>query len=302
MDDSFGDGSYDGLSGAEDFDDYANYSGESFSDHLPCSDTYVIPGQSDIGYFATFSVEALKAFNLDSEEGWIFAIIAVEGFQEWCCVNYCDASRSNRCSVLLQCMSVMLTATRATGIFRNASRTYMFLWACEVWDEFYYYFVDLANWTSSFTGKVSALPVTAKDIKKATNSTNKIAASFDCSKDLMRTVASNSAIRNWFLDLDTSWISFLPIAENSLSNQIDWTGSFANLSIILLPYNIKTPNISEGSILNTPLLANVERVEYVNERKKVSSEVSEKPGKIGKNARKKLLKDRGVGMGGCGGR
>jgi hypothetical protein len=154
---------------------------------------------------------------------------------------------------------------------------------CSEWSGFHRYFVDLDE-----DGNRMWPYFAMSEIKTATNACNRVASFYDVSKDTMLLIASLPG----FLELRFhvhSFKSCLPSVAQFFINQEDWIECFRRLSIILDPYNIKNRVVDEGSYLSNPLLVNVTLVECESEKKEVLV-TSVKKGKVGKHARKKLLR------------
>jgi len=179
-------------SGSEDFDHDGFYDPDGCSENSSsaCEDSYVIPGiSSSAASFHSFTIDSFAVFDLDSEEGWCHALVAIDGYMEWCSANYSDSFVCRRVSVALHCFAAMVV-NAVSSPFRNTVKLYLFLLACWEWSDFFSKFVDLDD----VTGKVFCPFFTSTDVQRANHACNRISAYFITSKDSMRKISTNLSL------------------------------------------------------------------------------------------------------------
>jgi hypothetical protein len=234
--------------------------------------------------FTSFSVDSLAAFDLDTDDGWINGLITIERFLDWREEdrNYREELHCHRSRVILQCLALMI-GNAVSSPFRNASKLFLFCLSCWEWNDFFEKFVD----KNSVMIKIFLPLSTSTESQLANHACNKIASTFNVSKDTMRAVCQDLSVLS-IVTHEHSFKSCLPENEHCSSNQREWTDHFNNLSIILSAYNIKSCAFGEEiSFKSIPFVADCTRVECADGGKK-DVDVAVTSAKLGKNARKKL--------------
>jgi hypothetical protein len=263
-------------------DDTYDYGSLEDSEEKETPEFFLVPdgsgGLSEV-FFASLSLEAFAAFDLKTDIGFLYALLCLDGFMEWSATEMGAAmSPCSRMVLLLQCIAVLVADGISTP-FRKFAKIYMFVSACCEWSECNTSFLEMSKDSPKTFSKI--------DMKKATNASNKIAAAFKCSRDDMRLVASLPGVFDCLLNRPA--LAIFPHDEKLESSLASWTAIMENLSIITNSCIIKNYALSEGYLLQTPLLAESVSVERDFVRTEMDNVVV-KPVKQGANARKKAAK------------
>jgi hypothetical protein len=265
------------MSSQSDYEDDFSLGSVESDEQCPPADVFMVPGKlgEDGGfrkvYFATLSAAEFSAFGLNSEIGFLYAILALDGYMEW------SAYQRASCStmvIIFQCISLMFSTTISSP-FTEAVITYLFVLACQQWSQFYFLYIE-PNENPIIHSK--------NDVKKATKACNKIALFFKCSKDQMREIASLPKLSK--VVLYRPGLVLFPNDENFASSQSEWINTIDSLTIISLANYFENRITGEGNLLSNPLLADDTVVGVVNERTETNS-VEVKSVKQGANAKKK---------------
>ena len=259
-------------------DDSGSFSAES--SESSDGDYFVIHPQKPPVTFQAFSPTIFEEFDLNNDDGFIFALLAIEGFCEWRVSHFDEFLNCHRLAIILQCVVIMLQ-NPVSSRFRMFTKLFLFVECCSIW-------ADVA--THYLHKDALIVPASKKDVRLASNACDKISDYFECSKATMHRFSLDPDYYHIFVH-PHSFAACLSSADDFLTARSGWSTYFDLISITLFSYyySIKNHIFSEDFFIQPPFVADCVRVDE-EERGKDEVEVVVRSVKVGKNARKKLAK------------